>query len=160
MILSCDKMFWIQPYVIKVCEWLAAQWLLDSSSNKTDHHEKAWILLKDALTTLNPNHPHIFCTCETLVMSFIKSISFWHTDKLFFSLTGFSVDQWLTDRDLKHTKILPKFVVSQMMEYLDLSSYLQDTSCNRKVAPWGPNYDGWMRGKIDLNYFSISPLRN
>lgn len=112
----------------------------------------------EALITHSHNQIYIYAK-ETLVMSL--RVSFWHTDKLFFlSLAGFSVEKWLTDRDLKDTKVLPKFVVSQLMEYLVLSSYLQDTSCNRKVAPWGPNFDGWMRGKIDLNYSSISPLRN
>ncbi|VDI06314.1 Hypothetical predicted protein [Mytilus galloprovincialis] len=62
-----------------------------------------------------------------------------------FNIQGFSLSRWLTERDLKGTKTIPKFIVSQMMEYLDLSSYLHDTSCNRQVAPWGPNFDGWMK---------------
>ena len=68
------------------------------------------------------------------------------------NVLGFSLSRWLTERDLKGTKTIPKFIVSQMMEYLDLSPYLHDTSCNRQVAPWGPNFDGWMKGKIVLSF--------
>ena len=61
----------------------------------------------------------------------------------------FSANKWLTDRNMEDKNILPGYVVSQMMEDLDLASYLNEQSCNRKVAPWGgkDNFDGWMRGK-------------
>jgi hypothetical protein len=56
-----DEMYSIQHYVIKVWQWLAKGWWFSpgtpvSSSNKTDHHNIAEILLKVALntTTLTP----------------------------------------------------------------------------------------------------------
>ena len=47
----------VQHYVIKVCQWLGTgRWFspgtLFSSSNKTDHHDIAEILLKVALNTI------------------------------------------------------------------------------------------------------------
>ena len=54
----------IEVYSIKLCQWLAtgrrfSPGTLVSSTNKTDHHHIAEILLKVALNTINPNLTHI-----------------------------------------------------------------------------------------------------
>ena len=50
-------LFFVQHYVIKVCQWLAAsQWFSPvSSTNKTDCHDITEILLKVTLNTIKQN---------------------------------------------------------------------------------------------------------
>lgn len=73
---------------------------------------------------------------------------------LSYYFTENSINQWLSEQNVENLDELPVYVVSQLMEYLNLAPYLHELSCNRHISPWSPNYDGWMKGESMKYLFS------
>jgi len=46
-------------------------------------------------------------------------------------------------------------VISQLSEDLGLSTYLNSPTCDRTVAPYKPNVNGWNNGKYKIDFSDI-----
>lgn len=61
---------------------------------------------------------------------------------------GFSLESWLSERGYTDSADLPNYIVSQLLQDLDIAPFLSDTSCNRRSFPFYPNTDGWNKGEL------------
>ncbi|VDI15760.1 Hypothetical predicted protein [Mytilus galloprovincialis] len=59
-----------------------------------------------------------------------------------FNVEDFSLTKWMSTRDIDDLK---EYMLYQVFEELDASSFLNDYSCDRSKEPWGPTNDGWIR---------------
>ncbi|XP_076086926.1 uncharacterized protein LOC143057501 [Mytilus galloprovincialis] len=59
-----------------------------------------------------------------------------------FNVEDFSLTKWMSIRDIDDLK---EYMLYQVFEELDASSFLNDYSCDRSKEPWGPTNDGWIR---------------
>ncbi|XP_063420822.1 uncharacterized protein LOC134706043 [Mytilus trossulus] len=61
-----------------------------------------------------------------------------------FVIEDFSLTKWMSDRDIIRTDVLKEYLLYQILEELDVSSFLNEYSCDRSKEPWGPSSNGWM----------------
>ncbi|CAG2253142.1 unnamed protein product [Mytilus edulis] len=59
-----------------------------------------------------------------------------------FNVEDFSLTKWMSTRDIDDLK---EYMLYQVFEELDASSFLNDYSCDGSKEPWGPTNDGWIR---------------
>ena len=60
---------------------------------------------------------------------------------------------------LTHVSPYPDYFVAQVLNYLMVSPFMSDKSCDRHVSPWTPQgYDGWKRGNQVICYKKTSDL--
>ncbi|XP_052083606.1 uncharacterized protein LOC127720906 [Mytilus californianus] len=62
-----------------------------------------------------------------------------------FIVRDFSLTKWMSDRDIILTDVLKEYMIYQILEELDVSSFLNEYSCDRLNSPWGPTSDGWVK---------------
>ena len=99
-----------------------------SSTNKTDHHDVAEILLKVTLNTIDLSlstivDKHIFC----------------------FIFTDFSLESY-TSLAGELLNDLTESFKQKLYEDLGISSYLKDQPCTVTSDTYTPNIDGWKSG--------------
>ena len=55
----------------------------------------------------------------------------------------FSLEQWSRERGQTHRSVLPDYYTSELLQQLDLTSYLQSPMCTKKTGS-----NGWVKGNV------------
>ncbi|VDI45263.1 Hypothetical predicted protein [Mytilus galloprovincialis] len=66
-----------------------------------------------------------------------------YTMNLFDYKWGFSLSQWLAQKQINDKDVLPKSTTLHLMEDLNISPYINGSLCRRKVATFEQSNDGW-----------------
>lgn len=61
-------------------------------------------------------------------------------------LSDFSRADWIAEEALQPGEPLPNYVTAKLKEILEISPYMKKKSCKKDLPPYGPSYDGWMKG--------------
>ncbi|CAC5374575.1 unnamed protein product [Mytilus coruscus] len=60
-----------------------------------------------------------------------------------YNIQDFALNQWLRVRSESTDDILPGYYIAEILQQLDLTSYLQDTPCSRDSVPYVNATNGW-----------------
>lgn len=73
-----------------------------------------------------------------------------------FLILGFQINDWMTDNGLGgYVKELPSVLASQLMEDLDIASYLLNPSCDQSADKYKTaNKNGWNSGNLESSCFN------
>ena len=74
-----------------------------------------------------------------------------------FFFSDFALNQYLRVRSEDDIDLLPEYYIAELLQLLDLTSYLLDTPCSRDEVPFVNATNGWNSGKWLINGTFIVP---